>query len=131
MTLKDILVNHLIDDPTDMESYWRDAIGLIQSEAIDKGIEFDGYFKEKWEDAAGTIFNFNEYYFDDEERRKLYVYLSALYDEEIMIHLKDAYQVASLPELTELHVKGVVDELIKGGTRFYLFHLKYGLQLLQ
>ncbi|RCU42307.1 hypothetical protein EIZ47_10195 [Chryseobacterium lacus] len=118
MSIKDILVNHLIDDPTDMESYWRDAVGLIQSEAIDKGIEFDGYFKEKWEDAAGTIFNFNEYYFDDEERRKLYVYLSALYDEEIMIHLKDAYQVASLPELTELHVKGVVDELIKGGTRF-------------
>ena len=28
-------MNHLIDDPTDMESYWRDAIGLIQSEAID------------------------------------------------------------------------------------------------
>ena len=38
MSIKDILVNHLIDDPTDMESYWRDAIGLIQSEAIDKGI---------------------------------------------------------------------------------------------
>lgn len=118
MTYKEHFISNFDNDPTDMKRYWEDAFGLIQEAADKKGIEFDGYLHEKWEDAAENITQFNEYYFEDENRIKLYVYLSALYNEEIMNHLKDAYKVASLPEPTEVDIKAEVDALIKAGTRF-------------
>lgn len=118
MTYKEHFIFNLADDPNDLEAYWRDAFGLIHEAAINKGIEFDGYFDEKWEDAADTVTNFNEFYFDDEERRKLYVYLSALYDPEIMIHLKDAYYVAGENLPSEEDLKKYVQDLIDKGVRF-------------
>ena len=65
MTYKEHFHFNLNDDPTDLDAYWRDSFGLIQEAVINKGIEFDGYFAEKWDDAADTITQFNEFYFDD------------------------------------------------------------------
>ena len=118
MTYKEHFIDNYENDPADMERYWEDAFGLIQEAADNKGIEFDGYLQEKWEDSAATITQFNEYYFEDKNRIKLYVYLSALYDKEIMGHLKDAYYVVSLPEPTEEDVIAEIDALIKAGARF-------------
>lgn len=83
MTIIDAFISNFIDDPTDIESYLRDAFGLIHGEAQDKGIEFNRYFNTKWNESADTIFDFNEPYFANIDRRNLYVYKSAEVDPEI------------------------------------------------
>lgn len=70
----------------------------------------------KMRNTVDTISQFNEFYFEDENRIRLFVYLSALYDNEIMVHLEDAFQVASIPDPTEDDIKCKVDLIIKGGT---------------
>ena len=57
---------------------------------LGKGIEFNGYFLERWEDAADTIVNFDEDYFENMDRINLYVFLSALYDNEAHDYLQSA-----------------------------------------
>jgi len=57
---------------------------------LGKGIEFNGYFQELWEDAADTIVNFDEDYFENRDRKNLYVFLSALYDNEAHDYLQSA-----------------------------------------
>ena len=48
------------------------------------------YFQERWEDAADTIVNFDEDYFENMDRINLYVFLSALYDNEAHDYLQSA-----------------------------------------
>lgn len=117
LTPRDIFVEYLIDDPS-METYFKDAISLIHGEAQRKGHEFDDYFQTKWEDSANTITQFNEFYFDDKNRQKLYVYLSAMIDDEIFGYLNDAQEVAGYDLLSKDDVQNEVDNLIKSGTKF-------------
>lgn len=91
---------------------------MLHGYAQEKGIEFDGYFKERWEDSANTIIEFDEEYFDNQDRKKLYVYLSALYDDEVYKYLKNAYEVAQLEAPNKEWVKQQVDGLIDKGVRF-------------
>ena len=83
-----------------------------------KQIEFDGYFQERWEDAADTIVNFDEDYFENRDRKNLYVFLSALYDDEVFDYLQSAYAIAKLEAPTKEWVKLDVDGLISEGVRF-------------
>jgi hypothetical protein len=69
---------------------------LLHGFAQEKGIEFDGYFQERWEDAADTIVNFDEDYFENRDRKKFVCFSSALYDDEVFDFLHSAYVIAKL-----------------------------------
>lgn len=118
LTPKDIFIDYLINDPIDKEAYFNDAISLIHGEAQRKGHEFDDYFQTKWQNAADTISQFNEPYFDDINRQKLYVFLSAMLDDEIFGYLNDAQEVAGITNFTKEDIHKEIDNLIKLGTKF-------------
>ena len=82
-----------------------DCMDLLHGFAQEKGIEFDGYFQERWEVAADTIVNFDEDYFENRDRKNLYVFLSALYDDEVFDYLQNAYAIAKLEAPTKEWVK--------------------------
>lgn len=116
----DIFVEYFIDELNDLKSYFEDCYSFIVGEADRKGIEFDGYLREKWEQSADTIINFDEDYFDDMERKKLYVYLSSLYDEEIYGYLKQAYEVGLQEPPTKTEIEKRIKDLIAKGVNFDL-----------
>ena len=114
-----LFVEYFINDPLDSEGYLNDCMDLLHGFAQEKGIEFDGYFQERWEDAADTIVNFDEDYFENRDRKNLYVFLSALYDDEVFDYLQSAYTIAKLEAPTQEWVKLQVDGLIAKGLRFW------------
>ena len=89
ITPRDIFGEYLVDDPN-LELYFEDSHSLIVGEAQRKKIEFDGYLQEHWEKSADSVYHFDEEYFEDKNRKKLYVYLSSIVDEEIYGYLRDA-----------------------------------------
>ena len=112
------LANYIEDDPDDLVNFYDDGMGLIRGAAADKNIEFDGYFRERWEMSADTIFEFDEEYFEDEDRRDLYVFLSALVDEEIFAYLHYVWHHVFHQELTEDIVETKILELKEKGVAF-------------
>ena len=114
----DIFVEFFIDDPINLEEYFECCYALILGEADRKGIEFHGYLTEKWIESADTIIHFDEEYFDDLDRKKLYVYLSSLYDDEIYSYLCDAYEVALQDKPSKEELKIRVQNLINRGVSF-------------
>ena len=113
-----LLSNYIEDDPDNMVGFYDDAMNLIRGAAADKNIEFDGYFKERWEISADTIIDFDEDYFEDEDRRDLYVFLSALVDEEIFAYLHYVWHHVFHQELTEDIVERRILELKEKGASF-------------
>lgn len=114
--LFDLSFQHILEDP---DYTYCDTMDLIRSCAIEKDIEFDGYFKQRWKDSADTIVNFDEEYFDDPERTELYVYLSALVDEEIFSFLKQVYLFYEQRNLTKEIVQDKIEYFTKiKGVRF-------------
>lgn len=118
----DIFTEYLVNEPTDIKGYFDDCISFIVGEANRKNIEFDGYFQQRWEDMADTIIHFDNEYFDNMDRKKLYVYLSCLVDDEIYGYLNDAYNVAfnisKLPTPTKDELQNEINLLIANGTKF-------------
>jgi hypothetical protein len=89
------LLQQAWEDNADIPTLFYDnAIGLLQYAAVQKNIEFDGYFRTKWEIAADHPMTFDEEYFENENRSELYVYLSAEADSEIFECLEYAYNLA-------------------------------------
>lgn len=80
--------------------FFENAIGILQYAAVQKNIEFDGYFRTKWEIAADHPMTFDEEYFENEYRSELYVYLAAEADSEIFDSLKYAYDLVHEEKLT-------------------------------
>lgn len=114
----EILSNYIEDDPDDMVNFYDDAMGLIRGAAADKNIEFDGYFRERWEMSADTIFEFDEEYFEDEDQRDLYVFLAALVDEDIFAYLHYVWHHVFHEELTEDIIEIRILELKEKGVSF-------------
>lgn len=92
-----VLQQNYLDDPKDLQRYLDDAFGLLHYEAQERGIEFNGYFQSKWEASANTVFNFDENYFADLDRRNLYVYKAAEIDSELFELFQEVYRIAQLP----------------------------------
>ncbi|KAA2223066.1 hypothetical protein [Chryseobacterium sediminis] len=113
-----LLANYIEEDPNDMVNFYDDAMNLIRGAAADKNIEFDGYFRERWEISADTIFEFDEDYFEDEDRRDLYVFLSALVDEDIFNYLHYVWHHVFHQELTEDILERRILELKEKGVTF-------------
>ena len=114
--LFDVSFGHILEDPDDI---YRDAMDLIRSCAIEKDIEFDGYFKQRWKDSADTIVSFDKEYFDDPDRTELYVFLSAMVDEEIFSFLNQVYYFYEHKDITKELVQDKIEYLTKiKGVRF-------------
>lgn len=115
--LFDISFGHILEDPND--DIYAESMDLIRSCADEKGIEFDGYFKQRWKDYADAIVNFDEEYFDDPDRTELYVYLSAMVDEEIFSFLNQVYHFFEKEDITKEIVQDKIEYLTKvKGVRF-------------
>lgn len=109
--LFDISFGHILEDPND--DIYAESMGLIRSCADEKGIEFDGYFKQRWKESADTIINFDEEYFDDPDRIELYVYLSAMVDDEIFNFLNQVYHFFEKKVITKEIIQDKIDHLTK------------------
>lgn len=118
MDIHSLLVEYFIDDPEDIDGYMHDAFSLVAGEAIQKGLEFNGYFQTKYEEALKNIPSFDEDYFANENRVKLYVLLSALQDKEIMQHLSDIYTVSQQLPPSEEEIIKMSEELLDNGVGF-------------
>ncbi|AQW96623.1 hypothetical protein BBD31_01360 [Elizabethkingia anophelis] len=118
MDIRSLLVEYFIDDPEDIHGYMNDAFSLVAGEAIKKGLEFNGYFKTKYQDALRDIPNFDEDYFANEDRIKLYVLLSALQDKEIMQYLSDIYTVSQQLPPSEEEIIKMSEYLLDNGVEF-------------
>lgn len=115
--LFDISFGHILEDPNDY--IYAESMDLIRSCADEKGIEFDGYFKQRWKESADTIINFDEEYFDDPDRIELYVYLSAMVDEKIFSFLNQVYYFYEHKDITKELVQDKIEYLTKiKGVRF-------------
>ena len=115
--LFDISFGHILEDPND--DIYAESMDLIRSCADEKGIEFDGYFKQRWKDSADTIVSFDEEYFDDPDRIELYVFLSAMVDEEIFSFLNQVYFFYEHKNITKEIVQDKIEFLTKiKGVRF-------------
>lgn len=85
----------------ELDEFFERSIGLIQYEAVQKNIEFDGYFREKWEIEAEHPMTFDEEYFENENRSELYVYLTALVDKDIFNYLHYVWGIVNGEDLNE------------------------------
>ncbi len=112
--------SHILGDIGDKEAnIYDDSMDLIRSCADEKNIEFDGYFSERWAESADTIINFDEEYFEDPDRRDLYVFLSAMVDEEIFAFLKKVFKLFDSNPITKEIIQEKIEYLTKvKGVRF-------------
>ncbi|QCO45799.1 hypothetical protein [Elizabethkingia sp. 2-6] len=78
----------------------------------------NGYFRTKYEEALKNLTNFDEDYFNDENRIKLYVLLSSLQNKEIMSHLQDIYTISQQIPPSEYQVIEMINELLDQGVEF-------------
>ncbi len=78
-----LLGEYAAESGNDMDQFFDSAMELIRSEAIERKIQFDGYFRTRWEIEADNVMSFDSDYFEDKNRRNLYVYLSALINQDI------------------------------------------------
>ena len=109
--LFNISFGHILEDPND--DMYAESMDLIRSCADEKGIQFDGYFKQRWKESADTIINFDEEYFEDPYRIELYVYLSAMVDDEIFNFLNQVYHFFENKNITKEIIQDKIDHLTK------------------
>jgi len=95
-----ILFNLAEEDAGSPELY-HTLISFIQYQANEKKLEFDGYFRKKWEIAADHPLTFDYSYFENENRSDLYVYFAALVDQDVFDWLEYAYNLTHDEKLSE------------------------------
>lgn len=93
-------------------------IGFIQYQASEKGIEFDEYFRTKWEIEADHPMTFDDQYFENENRSELYVYLSAEKDQQVFEWLEYAWNVTHSEKFTPNILHREIYLLKENGTKF-------------
>lgn len=123
--LFEVQFDQIMIDPTEsIDEKVKESMELIHSCAVEKDIEFDGYFTKRWKEAADTIVSFDEDYFDDPDKRDLYVNLSAMVDDEIFGFLSTVYNTFEhsgfdRPPLTKEIIQEKIHYLTKvKGVRF-------------
>lgn len=114
----EILENLAMDAPDDIVDFYETSIGVIQSEVVDRKIEFDGYFRSKWEIESNNLMSFDSEYFENKERQELYVFLAALLDKDIFNYLHYVWKLAKSEELTEKILNREIYLLNEKGVKF-------------
>ncbi|WP_419871074.1 hypothetical protein [Chryseobacterium sp. CT-SW4] len=113
-----LLGEYVADDPEDFESLYNDSMELIRGAAVEKNIEFDDYYLSRWKTAADNIVNFDEKYFSDNEKRDLYVFLSAQIDQDIYSYLEYIWHIIYSEKLTMKLIENKAKILIEKGVKF-------------
>lgn len=113
-----LLGEYLIDSADNLQEFYDDSMELIRGVAEEKEIEFDEYFRTRWKDSADTIVSFDELYFENIDRRDLYVFLSAQVDNDIFEYLSYVWNIVNKENLSSEILKDQVQKLINKGTRF-------------
>lgn len=113
-----LLGEYLIDSAHELDEFYNDSMELLRGVANEKKIEFDEYYNTRWANSADTIVDFNELYFDDPDKRDLYVLLSAQVDVDIFSYLEYVWSNYYHEKLTMAIVKSKAEELISKGTKF-------------
>lgn len=75
-------------------------------------------YKSNIKEDMDYLTNFDEDYFNDENRIKLYVLLSSLQNKEIMSHLQDIYIISQQIPPSEDKVIEMINELLDQGVEF-------------
>ncbi|QOW10287.1 hypothetical protein Q73A0000_07855 [Kaistella flava (ex Peng et al. 2021)] len=109
--LFNISFGHILEEPLD--DLYSESMKLIRICADEKNIQFDGYFRERWEQSADTIINFDEEYFEDADKRDLHVFLSAMVDDEIFGFLKYVFKILEHKQITREFVEEKIKYLTK------------------
>jgi hypothetical protein len=94
------------------------AVELLQYAAVQKNIEFDGYFRTKWEIEEDHPMTFGEEYFENENRSELYVYLAADANKEIYKCLEYAYNLTHKIKLSKKVLYQEIQSLKDRGITF-------------
>jgi hypothetical protein len=97
---------------------YENGIGVIQYFAVEKKIEFDGYFLRKWEIEAEHPMSFNEEYFENENRNELFIFLAAEADIEIYECLEYLYSHTHAESLSKHLLYKKIYELREQGVKF-------------
>lgn len=96
-----VLYSTAVEYADDLDELFDVSIGVIQYAAVEKNIEFDGYFRTKWEIEAENVMTFDDEYFENEQRSELYVYLAALVDKDTFDYLEYVWELVKNEKLTE------------------------------
>ena len=94
------------------------ALRILQYAAVQKNIEFDGYFRTKWEIEEDHPMTFGDEYFENENRSELYVYLAADTNEEIYEGLEFAYNLTHQQKLSKELLHQEINSLREQGITF-------------
>ena len=90
MKLKEVL-NDIYQDKISNEDFIERAYGIIQEEGIYLKLSFDGYFNPNYKSMANSLFD--EEYFENKDRIRLYVYCCAICDNSIYEALEYAHSL--------------------------------------
>lgn len=112
------VLKDMADDFESRPELYEDMVGFIQYQANEKKIEFDGFFRTKWEIAAEHPMTFDEKYFEDENRSELYVYLAAEKDPEVYSWLEYAWNLTHEEKLTQNILHREIYHLKEKGVSF-------------
>lgn len=96
-----LVLQDMAEDPENLSELYEDLVSFIQYQANEKKIEFDGFFRTKWEIEVEHPMTFDEEYFENENRSELYVYLAAENDKEVFSWLEYAWNLTHDEKLTE------------------------------
>lgn len=113
-----LIAEYLAERGADIPGFFDDAMELIRSEAIERNIVFDGYFREKWKIEAEHVMTFDSAYFEDKEKRNLYVYLSALNNHDIYEMVEYIWPIVFDEDLTENFLHREIYFLQEKGVKF-------------
>lgn len=112
------ILYNLAEEGAGSPELYHTLVSFIQYQANEKKLEFDGYFRTKWEIAADHPMSFDSSYFESEERSDLYVYLCALVDEDVYDWLEYAYNLTHDEKLSENILHREIYFLKENGTQF-------------
>lgn len=115
-TLKILHIN--AEDLDDLDDLFKNGIGLIQYFAVEKNIEFDGYFRAKWEIEAEHPMTFDEEYFENKKRSELFVFLAAEADKEVYECLQYVYNLTHHESLSEDILHREIYVIRESGVKF-------------
>ncbi|MCY0976898.1 hypothetical protein PGH12_06995 [Chryseobacterium wangxinyae] len=107
-----------MDEPTDMVKFYNDGMQLVQARAIEKNISFDKFFRDEWGLEAENVMTFDSEYFDDPDRRDMYVFLSAVQDNDIFVALEYIWLAVHGEVLTENVLRREIFRFKDIGIRF-------------
>ncbi|WP_288435390.1 hypothetical protein [uncultured Chryseobacterium sp.] len=113
-----LLGEYLVDDGFGSKEFYNDAMELIRSEAIERDIQFDGYFRMKWEIEAENVMSFDSEYFEDVQRRDLYVFLSGLVNQDIYEFLEYIWPSIFDEDISENNLHREIYKLKEKGVTF-------------